>query len=134
MTRQELAEKVNLAYDQYFDAIQELGTAAGIMPPSPRLVGEDPRTSKRAKELWAEFQVEQTDINQEHIRTPSRRNTRRKTRMSGFDIEVGTAARQHQEFHGRTHPKFRAERRQAPSGMTLGNELLGSGLPTTSQD
>ena len=66
MTRKELAEKVNLAYDQYFDAIQELGTDAGIMPPSPRLVSTDPRTSKRAKELWAEFQVEQTDINQEY--------------------------------------------------------------------
>ena len=37
MTRQELAEKVNLAYDQYFDAIQELGTAEGIMPPSAAL-------------------------------------------------------------------------------------------------
>ena len=66
MTRQELAEKVNLAYDQYFDAIQELGTAAGIMPPSPRLVGNDPRTAKKAKELWAAFQVAQTDINQEY--------------------------------------------------------------------
>ena len=43
MTRKELAEQVNLAYDRYFDAIQELGTAAGIMPPSPRLVEADPR-------------------------------------------------------------------------------------------
>ena len=66
MTRQELAEQVNLAYDEYFDAIQELGTEAGIMPPSPRLVGDDPRTSERAKELWADFQAEQTRINQEY--------------------------------------------------------------------
>ena len=30
MTRKELAEQVNLAYDDYFNAIQELGTANGI--------------------------------------------------------------------------------------------------------
>ena len=66
MTRQELVEQVNLAYDDYFDAIQELGTANGIVPPSPRLVGEDPRTELRAKELWTEFEAEQTRINQEY--------------------------------------------------------------------
>ena len=64
MTRQELAEQVNLAYDRYFDAIQELGTANGIEPPSPRLVQDDPRTAERAKELWAAFQAQQTRINQ----------------------------------------------------------------------
>ena len=45
MTRQELAEQVNLAYDDYFNAIQELGTANDIVPPSPRLVQDDPRTA-----------------------------------------------------------------------------------------
>ena len=64
MTRQELAEQVNLAYDRYFDAIHELGTEAGIMPPSPRLVQDDPKTSARARELWTEFQAEQTRLNQ----------------------------------------------------------------------
>ena len=48
MTRKELAEQVNLAYDQYFDAIQELGTAAGIMPPSPRLVEANPEGRRSA--------------------------------------------------------------------------------------
>ena len=64
MTRQELAEQVNLAYDRYFDAIHELGTEAGIMPPSPRLVQDDPTTAARARELWTEFQAEQTRLNQ----------------------------------------------------------------------
>ena len=64
MTRKELAEKVNLAYDHYFDAIQELGTEAGIVPPSPRLVQDDPRTFQKAKELWADFQAEQLRLNQ----------------------------------------------------------------------
>ena len=45
MTREELAEKVNLAYDEYFNAIQKLGTDAGIDPPSPRRVQDDPRTA-----------------------------------------------------------------------------------------
>ena len=66
MTRQELAEQVNLAYDRYFDGIQELGTANGIVPPSPRLVQDDPRTELQAKELWATFQTEQTRLNQEY--------------------------------------------------------------------
>ena len=66
VNRQELAEQVNLAYDDYFNAIQELGTEAGIMPPSPRLVQDDPRTSARALELWADFQAEQDRINQEY--------------------------------------------------------------------
>ena len=65
MTRKELAEKVNLAYDRYFDAIQELGTANGIMPPSPRLVQDDPRTADRAKALWADFLAEQDRLNDE---------------------------------------------------------------------
>ena len=66
MTRKELAEKVNLAYDRYFDAIQQLGTDAGIVPPSPRLVAENPRTSEQEKALWAVFQAEQTRINDEY--------------------------------------------------------------------
>ena len=65
MNRQELVEKVNLAYDQYFDGIQKLGTDAGIMPPSPRLVGDDPRTSAQAKKLWADFNAEQDRLNDE---------------------------------------------------------------------
>ena len=66
MTREELAEQVNLAYDDYYDAIHVLGTNAGITPPSPRLVQDDPRTETRAKELWTEFEAEQTRINQEY--------------------------------------------------------------------
>ena len=65
MTRKELAEQVNLAYDRYFDAIQQIGTAAGIEPPSPRLVQDDPRTSEHAKELWADFNAEQDRLNDE---------------------------------------------------------------------
>ena len=81
MTRQELAEKVNLAYDEYFDAIQELGTDAGIVPPSPRLVQDDPRTAERAdRNCGAEFEAEQT-LSQSGIfgrhrgETPRRRKT-----------------------------------------------------------
>ena len=34
------------------------------MPPSPRLVQDDPKHgSDRAKELWAEFQAEQSRLN-----------------------------------------------------------------------
>ena len=80
MTRQELAEQVNLAYDQYFDAIQKLGTDAGIMPPSPRLVQDDPRTSEQAKELWTEFRRSRP-ASTRNIRTPSRRSTRRVERQ-----------------------------------------------------
>ena len=66
MTRKELAEQVNLAYDQYFDAIQQLGTEAGIEPPSPRLVGQNPRTMKQAIALWAVFQAKQDRLNDEY--------------------------------------------------------------------
>ena len=66
MNRKELAEEVNLAYDKYFNAIQELGTQAGIMPPSPRLVENDPRTAERAKALWAAFLTEQQSLNQDY--------------------------------------------------------------------
>ena len=66
MTRKELAEQVNLAYDRYFDAIRKLGTDAGISPPSGRMVQDDPRTAERAKALWADFQAEQTRLNQEY--------------------------------------------------------------------
>ena len=66
MTRKELAEQVNLAYDEYFDAIEKLGTDAGIMPPSPRLVQDDPRTAEQAKALWAHFNHEQDCLNDEY--------------------------------------------------------------------
>ena len=65
MTRKELAEKVNLAYDEYFNGITQLGTDAGIMPPSPRLVQNNPDTADRAKELWAAFNAEQDRLNDE---------------------------------------------------------------------
>ena len=79
MTRKELAEEVNLAYDKYFNAIQELGTAAGIMPPSPRLVENDPRTAERAKALWAEFLKEQQSINQDYSDAIEAKHAREKT-------------------------------------------------------
>ena len=65
MNRKELSEKVNLAYDSYWNNIQYLGNKFGIMPPSPRAVGADPRTSLKAKQLWAEFEHEQQVANDE---------------------------------------------------------------------
>ena len=64
-TRKQLAEAVNLAYDEYWYAIQALGQRFGITPPSPRLVGDDPRSAGQAKVLWATFQQEQHDANDE---------------------------------------------------------------------
>ena len=60
-------EQVNLAYDQYFDAIQRArSTEAGIVPPSPRLVGQNPRTMKHCHgALWAVFQAKQDRLNDE---------------------------------------------------------------------
>ena len=66
MTRKELAEQVNLAYDQYFNSITELGNANKIVPPSSRLVGDDPRTAKEAASLWSDFQAEQSRLNNEY--------------------------------------------------------------------
>ena len=36
------------------------------MPPSPRLVENDPRTAERAKALWAAFLTEQQSLNQDY--------------------------------------------------------------------
>ena len=44
MTRQELNEKVNDAYDGYLDEIDALATEFGIVPGSVRQVDNDPRT------------------------------------------------------------------------------------------
>ena len=79
MTRKELAEEVNLAYDKYFYAIQDLGTVNKIIPPSPRLVENDPKTAERAKALWAEFLTEQQSLNQDYSDAIEAKHAREKT-------------------------------------------------------
>ena len=52
MTRQELKEKVNEAYDRYLDKIDALAVEFGIVPGSVRQVDNDPRTRVAASEAW----------------------------------------------------------------------------------
>ena len=61
MNRKELGEKVNLAYDEYFNNITYLGNKFDIMPPSSRNVSKDARTKVKAARLWEDFQVRRTE-------------------------------------------------------------------------
>ena len=66
MTRQELKEKVNDAYDGYLDEIDALAVEYGIVPGSVRQVDNDPRTRVRASGEWHTFLHEQDVLNQEY--------------------------------------------------------------------
>ena len=66
MTRQELKEKVNEAYDRYLDKIDDLAVGFGIVPGSVRQVDSDPRTRIAASEDWHLFLHEQDVLNQEY--------------------------------------------------------------------
>ena len=66
MTRQELKEKVNEAYDRYLDKIDDLAVLFGIVPGSVRQVDSDPRTRAEASEDWHTFLHEQNVLNQEY--------------------------------------------------------------------
>ena len=67
MTRQELKEKVNDAYDRYLDKIDALAVGYGIVPGSVRQVDNDPRTRVVASEYWHKFLHEQDVLNQEYF-------------------------------------------------------------------
>ena len=66
MTRQELKEKVNEAYDRYLDKIDDLAVTFGIVPGSVRQVDSDPRTRVAASLDWHAFLHEQDVLNQEY--------------------------------------------------------------------
>ena len=67
MTRQELKEKVNEAYDRYLDKIDALAVEFGIVPGSVRQVDSDPRTRPDAMLDWHKFLHEQDVLNQEYF-------------------------------------------------------------------
>ena len=66
MTREQLREQVNLAYDRYIDGIEALGDEYDIMPPSVRNVEADERTAAAAAVLWQTFKTEQDKLNDEY--------------------------------------------------------------------
>ena len=65
MTRQELSEKIQAAYDHYLDQLDDLAKQEDMYPASPRTLQDDPRTSKEAAELWIRFSTQQNELNQE---------------------------------------------------------------------
>ena len=66
-TKDELKLKVSVAYDDYLDKIEALGSEYFIEPPSPREVQDDPRTHAAAAKLWAAFNAEQDRLNAEYF-------------------------------------------------------------------
>ena len=61
--RTELADAVNLAYDAYLDKLDVLAMKWDIVPGSPRQVQDDSRTHAEAERAWAEFNTEQSSLN-----------------------------------------------------------------------
>ena len=66
MTRANLKKQVNLAYDTFLDGIEALAEQYGIMPPSVRMVDDDPRTTEAAATLWATFKAQQDWLNEQY--------------------------------------------------------------------
>ena len=63
--RRELANAVNEAYDMYLDTLDDLAEEYKIVPGSPRQVQDDPRTHAEAERASAEFNTEQSRLNDE---------------------------------------------------------------------
>ena len=61
--RRELADAVNAAYDAYLDKLDVLAVQYDIVPGSPRQVQDDSRTHAQAERASAEFDTEQSRLN-----------------------------------------------------------------------
>ena len=66
MTRANLKKQVNEAYDTFLDGIEALAKQYGIMPPSVRMVDDDPRTTEAAAALWQTFKARQDWLNEQY--------------------------------------------------------------------
>ena len=69
MTKQELKEAVNIAYDEYLDGVDALAREFTIVPGSSRQIQDDPRTSDQAKVLWEEFQEKEQELNNDYFKS-----------------------------------------------------------------
>ena len=66
MTRKELAEQVNLAYDQYLTKSKSSGPTPVSCRRRRAWCRTIPARRSAPRALWAEFQAEQTRLNQEY--------------------------------------------------------------------
>ena len=65
MTRDELKERIQSAYDAYLDKLDAIAKAAGTYPSSPREIQHDPDTRVAAALAWVKFKHEQDEFNDE---------------------------------------------------------------------
>ena len=65
MTKNELREQIQLAYDHYLDVLDELAHEFTIVPGSPRQLENDTRTRDDAAIALAEFNATQNRLNNE---------------------------------------------------------------------
>ena len=84
MTRAELKQLVDAAYDDYLDELDHIAEEAGLtLPASPRQVQDDPETHDAAAAAYAVFQHRQDELNDEYFAPRDARATERRKAKDG---------------------------------------------------
>ena len=125
MTKDELKLKITAAYDVYLDAIEALGNAHDIVPPSPRQVQDDPRTHAAAAKLWAAFNAEQDRLNAEYFAPRDAAALAREKTKEGFNTDALREGQARQNLIQAQDHEYREEKRilaMRAAGITVTDE------------